>query len=118
MHTVKVKKGFNRARLESESECEQGSEYQTVKHKENPKSEMARTRTRVGTGKWGGYTEKKLNNQQIKTSRKYKYQTYRQTQENQIQNDTGIRNLRINKAGIGIVNIQKTNSRGITDCGL
>ena len=37
----------------------------------------------------GGVTEKKLNNQQTKTSRKYKYQTYRQ--------NTGIPNTELHR---------------------
>ena len=52
MHAgVKVKEGFNRAMQESQSECRQGSEYQTVKYREYPKPESARTQTRVETGK-------------------------------------------------------------------
>ena len=37
-----VKKGFNRARQESESECRQGSEYQTVKYREDPKTRVSK----------------------------------------------------------------------------
>ena len=52
MHAeVKVKKGFNWARQKSESEYRQGSEYQTVKHREDPKPQSARTQARVETGK-------------------------------------------------------------------
>ena len=52
MHTgVNVKKGFIRAWQESESKCRQGSEYQKVKHREDPKSELARTQTRVNSRK-------------------------------------------------------------------
>ena len=34
-----------------ESESKQGSKYQIVTHKENPKPESVRTQTRVRTGK-------------------------------------------------------------------
>ena len=52
MHTVvKVKEGFIRARQELESKYRQGSEYQKVKHREDPKSELTRTQTRVNTRK-------------------------------------------------------------------
>ena len=52
MHAgVKVKKGCNRARQEYRIRIQAGSEYQTVKYREDPKPESARTQTRVETGK-------------------------------------------------------------------
>ena len=94
-----MKKGYSiRVRQESESKYRQESEYQKVQYRGNPKSASARTQTRVKTREseshitcnksklkhiryydtGGGVTEKKLNDQKTKTSRKYKYQTYRQ----------------------------------------
>ena len=65
------------------------------------------------------YTERKLNDQQTKTGKEYKYQTYRQTQENWIQNDTGTGNR--NQESQEIIQDRnrkktlKTNSPGVTE---